>query len=211
MKRRLATICLVTIFLIGFASPFVHAQDADINTANLKGVKTVYVLIEDLPDSTKTLGLSEDAIQTDVELKLRLAGIAVATQEETVDLPGRPFLYVEVNATDPIGAASINVSLIQDTVLARNGQMAPALVTWQTGTLLANPTAQLIRDQIKNRLDTFVDAWLSVNPQEAKPVRRKCTGETKRGAAIVIHATRPGISSNSGCEFSVGTPHLGRL
>jgi hypothetical protein len=50
------------------------------------------VLIEGLPDGAKVLGLSEDMIKTDVELKLRLAGMRVTTMEDALNLPGSPYL-----------------------------------------------------------------------------------------------------------------------
>jgi hypothetical protein len=40
----------------------------------------------------QALGLTRDTIQTDVELKLLLAGMPVVTPEDDTKLPGEPYL-----------------------------------------------------------------------------------------------------------------------
>jgi hypothetical protein len=147
------------------ASPsMVLASDSPSARATLKGIDTVWVLVEALTPGAKTLGLTQEMIQTDVELKLRLAGIRVVTQEEALKLPGSPCLYVDVNVVESAGAASIGVELVQGVRLERNGDaiLAP---TWSMGTLGRNPSAQDIRDRVKDYVDTFLNALLSVNPK----------------------------------------------
>lgn len=164
MTKRLATMCLVAMFLIGLAAPSVRAQDTF--AATLKGISAVFVLVESLPDGAKVLNLTKDTIQTDVELKLRLAGMRVASQQEGEKLSGSPHLYVQINLTDSAQAASIDVELDQNATLELNGQFAPAVATWSKGILIASPTAQGIRDGVKDRIDQFLNAWLSVNPKK---------------------------------------------
>jgi hypothetical protein len=123
------------------------------------------VLVEDLPDSAKILSLSKDTIQTDVELKLRLAGIRVVTDDEDAKLPGSPALYVNLNLTDDARVAHVDVELEQNATLERNTLWTPRITTWSTGVLLSNPTAQGIRDAVKDHVDTFLNAWFSVNPK----------------------------------------------
>ena len=163
MTRRLTTI-LMTIFLIGIISPFVWAQDTDPQTTTLKGISVVPVLVEDLSDGAKTLGLTKDAIQIDVELKLRLAGMQVVTPEEARKLPGVPALVVDVVVPPDARVANVLVALIQTVQLVRNGGLTFAK-TWETATLVEAPTAQGIRNFVKDRVDQFLNAWLSVNPK----------------------------------------------
>jgi hypothetical protein len=112
------------------------------------------------------LGLTDQAIQTDVEQKLRQGGVRVVTPEEAHRLPGRPHLYVNVNLTDNGRAASIDLELDQDVRLERNGQTVPSVATWVDDALIApNTTGQHIRDVIKNLVDHFLNAWLSFNPK----------------------------------------------
>jgi hypothetical protein len=68
------------MLLIGLASSSVRAQSRPASLPTLKGIGAVAVLVEYLPTGAKTLGLTEETIQTDVELKLRLAGMRVVTE-----------------------------------------------------------------------------------------------------------------------------------
>jgi hypothetical protein len=165
MTRRLATICL-TVLLIGISSPPIQAQDTERRRATLKGISALSVLVEDLPNGAKVLGLTRESIQTDVELKLRLAGIRVVTDQEDLSLPGMPSLSVVVNLTESAKSASIDIELHQNAFLERNGQLVVDVTTWGTGGLAANPTAQDIRNYIKDHVDKFLNAWLSVNPKK---------------------------------------------
>jgi hypothetical protein len=166
MTRRLVTICLMTMFIFWLASPLVLAQGDQVTNRTLKGISAVYVLVGYLPDGAKTLGLTTEAIQTDVELKLRLAGMRVVTDEEHTKLPGMPYLYIFLNLMDRAQAGCIQVELHQNALLDANNEQAFAVNTWSTGFVLANPTAQVIRDRIKDKVDEFLNAWLSVNPKK---------------------------------------------
>jgi hypothetical protein len=156
------------MLLVGTSSPAARAQDTKPQNASLKGITAVYVLVEDLPDGAKVLGLTKDAIQTDVELKLRLAGMrVVTTQEEWAKLPGSPSLYVNVNVSDSSArAASIDVELDQNALLELNSHFAIGVTTWSTGAVIVNPSVEGTRDWIKDDVDKFLNAWLSVNPKK---------------------------------------------
>ena len=162
MTRRLVTISLMLMYFIGSGSLSVQAQDPD----GLKGISVVYVLVEDAPEGAKILGLTAEDIQNDVELKLLVAGMGVATLKDGHNLLGRPHVYVRFTLTKGAEAASIQVELDQDAVLDRNAEHAPSVITWYTGYLLPNPTAQTIRDYIKGGVDAFLNTWLSVNPKK---------------------------------------------
>jgi hypothetical protein len=164
MTKRLATMLLATMFLVGAGSRPARAQDPGV--MSLKGIDAVDVLIENLSDGSKALGLTKQAIQNDVELKLRLAGIRVVTQQESLKLPGSPFLHIMVTTSPDRRAVSIGVELGQDAWLARSGELV-TVMSWQTGGVVSNPgVAQAIRDLIKDYVDEFLNAWLSVNPKK---------------------------------------------
>ena len=46
---------------------------------------------------SKVKGLTEDILRTDVELKLRLAGIKILSIEEQLKTLGMPWLYLNIN------------------------------------------------------------------------------------------------------------------
>jgi hypothetical protein len=166
MTRRLATIFCMALLLTEVTASPVLASDSPISRASLRGISTVEALVERLPAGAKVLGLTEGTIQTDVELKLRLAGIRVETSQETQKPPGMPELYIEVNITDPGGAASITVQLDQNAILERNGELVIGVPTWSANVVIEHPTSQGIRSYIKDLVDMFLNAWLSVNPKK---------------------------------------------
>jgi hypothetical protein len=118
------------------------------------------------PYRAKVLGLTTEAIQTDVELKLRLAGMRVVKRNESVQIPGTPYVYVTVNVSKDAKAASVEVILNQNATLERNGEFVFGVTTWSSGGLISNPNEQFIRGQIKDTVDEFLNAWLSVNPKK---------------------------------------------
>jgi hypothetical protein len=127
---------------------------------SLKGITSVSVLIEELPSGATKLGLMPSTIQTDVELKLRLAGMKVLAQSFIS-------LYVSVNATPDGRAENITVELLQPVTLNRDSSIVVwTAITWirQRVALLYN--SQDIREAVKDEVDTFLNDWLSVNPKK---------------------------------------------
>lgn len=164
MIRRLMIMCLMTTFFIGVSNPSAQAQRSQATRTELKGIRAVYVVVEELSDSAKALGLSPGGIQTDVELKLVMAGMHVLTREEGQKLPGRPFIYVRITVTKSAEAAYVAVELDEDAQLERNNQRASRITTWDTGTISAHPTAEVLRDIVKDDVGEFLNDWLAVNP-----------------------------------------------
>lgn len=164
MTRWVAAISLLAAFTLGAASRSIPAI-SNRQQASLTGINSIFVLVERLPNGAKKLALSEEIIQTDVELKLRLAGLRVVTMAESVNLPGSPYLYVNLNVTSGAEAASIDISLHQDATLQRNGQRAGGVGTWTNEMLIANPSVQGIRNSVKDVTDKFLNDWLAANPK----------------------------------------------
>ncbi|PYU66748.1 MAG: hypothetical protein DMG49_21105 [Acidobacteria bacterium] len=76
-------------------------------------------------------------------------------------------MYVNVNVSDSSArAASIDVELDQNALLERNGEFAIGVTTWSTGAVIVNPNVQGVRNWIKDDVDKFLNAWLSVNPKK---------------------------------------------
>lgn len=164
MTSRLATMCLATMLLTGVGNISAHAQQGTATRTELNGISAVYVVVEKLSDSANALGLSASGIQTDVELKLVLAGMHVVTREEGQKLPGRPFVYVRITLTKRAEAAFVAVELDEDAQLDRNNQHAFRVTTWDTGTICTRPTAEVIREIVKDDVGEFLNDWLAVNP-----------------------------------------------
>lgn len=135
----------------------------------LVGLKGVYVLVESLDPQAERLGLTKGQIQTDVELRLRKAGVMVLTREEWKKTPGKPFLYVNISTKTRSGselcAYSTHVKLEELVTLARGFQTAGTIWnTGEVGTVGINKISQ-IRDSVGDRVDSFINDYLAANPK----------------------------------------------
>ena len=163
MPRRLSAFFMVIVGLAGISSSSASAQDTVSFRQSLKGIRTLGVVVEDLPPGAKVLGLTAEVIQTDVELKLRQTGLEVVPSGRISQAPGRAYLYIRVNLTDEGKAANLEVEFKQDVQLERNSEHIPSATTWSVGMILSNPTAQAVREETKQFTYSFLNAWLSVN------------------------------------------------
>src|ERR1700676_3342064 len=164
MKNRL-TFTLITAALL-LLTPLA-ATCAEPNQS-LKGLKGVWVDIGPLdmpPAFASRIGLDRETIQTDVELKLRLAGMRVLTKAESDSAPGRPRLLVSVAATADGLAVDMSVTLFQDVRLVRDSTISVVeSATWEEEAIGSLPNAQKVRQGIKDLTDRFLNDWLSANP-----------------------------------------------
>ncbi len=126
------------------------------------------VLIESLPSvAQQRAGLDQSQLRTDIELKLRLAGISVVTASGTT-----PYLYLNINCieTSVRGVAcSIDVRLSENvSLIHRTAPDTSIATTWEMGTLISTPqsgASDYVRQSMKNLVDVFLNDYLSVNPR----------------------------------------------
>jgi hypothetical protein len=134
----------------------------------LVGLKGVQVVVEGPGLEAERLGLSKNQIKTDVERRLQKAGVRVLTNQEEVETPGRPQLYVKIGASiNKMGifAYSINVDLIEIVTLF-TGETAFATV-WEkgeAGSVGLNNINQ-IQSRITILVDKFINDYLAANPK----------------------------------------------
>lgn len=151
---------------------------------SLRGLTGVAVRVERLSQNAKQDGLDERAIQTDVEQKLKQAGIAVLTASQAAQAPGSPTLYINVNAKllfyptgvtfDPGGRPYNNppyvvdtkVALLQNVVAARDPNLKlTEAKTWDVGYLRSLDPGSLkqARNIVGDLVDQFVADWKAAN------------------------------------------------
>ena len=92
MKPR---IVLALVFALAACTPAL-GLNSETNRHSLRGLTGVGVQVEELDPEASRDGLTKKAIQADVELRLRRAGIRVLPKEEWSITSGLPFLYVSV-------------------------------------------------------------------------------------------------------------------
>lgn len=140
----------------------------------LAGLKGVWVLVEveQAHQDVKKHGLTDQQIQTDVELQLKQHDIKVLSEEQWQKTPGSPCLCVYLNhiATETgLCADSIKVSLRQDVVLLRDPQKPSWAATWETGSVGLTGEEHFgegVRKDLEKRIDEFINAYLAANPKE---------------------------------------------
>ena len=158
-----AVACLVVLASSGLAAGSDSADDR----ATLAGLTKISVVVEDLAPVAARSGLSTATIQSDVEGRLRKAGIALVPDADA-------YLYVHVTVADA-GAASalpfvVEVALVQEVTLPRGVRTrTPVQVpTWSLNRL-GMASADLLRTSVTSRVDEFVESFIrayqSVNPK----------------------------------------------
>lgn len=172
MKR----LILVALFIVGF-SVFVAAQNVR-DRKMLLGIPGVDVLVVGPPAQTRSsFALSPFDITTQVELKLRAAGLRVIKKTES-NVP--PVLMITINSTvpdsddAPIYAVSINVELSQvgrlvaNPTTARLPEKLTYVGTWHSSHvyLYGREAAQIhLKQDILNVVDEFLNDYLAENPK----------------------------------------------
>lgn len=160
---------LVIALLIGWVGVG-RADDNKTTRQSLIGLPGVNVLVEQIGSEAEKDGLTVDQIRTDVELRVRKAGIRVFNDEELSQIPGAPFLYVNVSVIkteDRRYICSTAVKLLQHVTLLRDNSISLYGTTWDVGgfgLVAVNHMPRFIRDGVADEVDRFINAYLSVNP-----------------------------------------------
>jgi hypothetical protein len=166
MGMRLSLTSILVACSMGLAAS-AAAADSQIERASLTGLTSISVVVEALAPVAEKNGLTTAALQTDVERRLRQAGINITPDADA-------YLYVHITVADP-GASLplpyiVDVSLMQEVTLPRGLKTRTPLQcpTWSLNRL-GMSSADRVRTPVTDRVDEFVDqfirAFQSVNPK----------------------------------------------
>jgi len=167
---------LIILFLVSSISTLSAGNMRNVDA--LKGMSGVRVLIA-FGDDTSQLGPIEDTLRTDIEVKLRTAGIKVY-DKEAMDKEDNaknlviPILKVIVDGNcvnlhtgEQICAYDIELDVMQITRLYHDQKLISQAITWSRGAVGLfdedDPVAQLIRDTFKDLTDEFINDYLKAN------------------------------------------------
>lgn len=141
--------------------------------AALAGITGIEVIVEEMSPDAELQGLTESALRTDVELKLRQAGIRVLTrieaQRQAVNSAGL-LLAVGTRLLEKGNYAfAIQLKLDQAVLLQRDPSIIWVAPTWEVpvmfGTIGAKNLSKL-RDFVRDMVDQFINAYLAANPKK---------------------------------------------
>jgi hypothetical protein len=126
----------------------------------LAGIKTIHVSVR-LPKDEDNW-LSASTLQTDVELKLRQAGIGVVGR----DKPADAWLTLEAFTSRAYGDSyvySMTLGLRSAVVLVRDPKIAVLAPTFEAGSVLGLGRPAQARDAVKDLVDKFLNSYLMAN------------------------------------------------
>ena len=159
----------VLVLVAGLVSP-TSATDLPEGRETLAGLTGVYVSVQEMKGDEERIGLALSTLQTDVEVKLRQAGIRVLAKTEWGVAPGAPQLHLHVVAVrrgEWPYVVSIFLEFYQDVLLARKPTMALRAPTWMTSShgILGTEGLPLTREKVRDHVDEFINAYLAANPK----------------------------------------------
>jgi len=168
-ERKLWVVLIPSILAFFLLDCSVFALDNKVTRETLRGLQGVKVVVEPLKWLIEQDGLTTKQLRKDTELKLRLAGIRAVSSEESPALPGNPSLYVNANVLKHKALNryifNIMVELSQDVSLNRTPKVKATAATWSVSVTGFTADVSTVRDQLKELVDAFVNAYLSVNPK----------------------------------------------
>ncbi len=131
----------------------------------LSGLEAVGIKVERLKSEIEADGLFASTLQSDVELKLRLAGIKVLSEDQWRGNPDSPYLYLFVDAFKHSEGYvyRVQLSLREPVMVLRNRTKTIASTLRIRDELGIAAHLSEIRDEAQDLVDELVKAWQSVN------------------------------------------------
>jgi hypothetical protein len=166
MKQRI----VVSAVVLGILTIATYAM-AHLNTADrelLRGLDGFRLAVDRIRPDVERDGLFRSTLREDMELRLRMGGVKVLSEEEAEKNPDAPCLYLYVDALKcSLGYVyKIRLSLMEPVKLVRNHAKVSATVLRIPDELGITSNLSEIRDAAGDFIDEFVKAWKAVNPKK---------------------------------------------
>jgi hypothetical protein len=161
-----------SLFILLSLAAVASASDDKTDRATLKGIKAMCVVVEGTEQAHSKL--SKEQLQTDIEGKLKQAGISI-------DKSGTTCLYLNVRALQAIGrqaighkekpiplyAVDVRLEFLQTVALTRDPAAKAYAPTWSMANMATVASDDLGKTALEitiSLVDQFVTAYKSVNP-----------------------------------------------
>ena len=154
----------IVLLYLFFSMAHLVAQNSKDTRDSLRGISAVRVVVEDVDSDAAKDGLTTEQLRTDVELRLRRAGLKVDSENYLL-----PYVYVRVQTINNEGlyACGVEVSLTQ-WVTAKISHADVLAKTWSVNGIAivgASKMSAGVRGNVADFVDKFLNAWLEVNPK----------------------------------------------
>ncbi len=176
MKTRKIPILVLAVSFFFFFNP---GQSFPLSSMeSLKGLIGVEVLIEELNPDLENFNLTMIQIQSNVESRLRKAGVQVLSKEENekVQPLRKPYLYIRINSCKLTSrkesiAFTVGMALNQQMVLRGYPDFKSKCFyapTWYMSSVGAAGRKNILEviDTVEDLTEKFINAYLTANPKE---------------------------------------------
>jgi hypothetical protein len=166
MKKWIVVSAVVLGILTIAAHAMAHLSAADREL--LRGLDGFRLAVDRIRPDVERDGLFRSTLREDMELRLRMGGIKVLSEEEAEKNPDAPCLYLYVDALKcSLGYVyKIRLSLMEPVKLVRNHAKVSATVLRIPDELGITSNLSEIRDAAGDFIDEFVKAWKAANPKK---------------------------------------------
>jgi len=155
----------------------VFASDGERTPRLLEGLRGITVMVLPISPDAERNGLKRDQIQTNIELKLRKAGIKILTERE-LEKPGFPYLNVNLSVAKDknpeLYGYDIKVEMYKQEIQnpqdeIETAMQAISIKAWSselTGSASGSDLKNRVEEQLSNAMDKFVSDYLAANPKK---------------------------------------------
>ncbi len=144
----------------------------------LEGLESIVVVAQEPPADAKAAGLTQQQIQSDVEMKLKLAGLEVLAKDDMEVEPHTPTLNVSVcilsQKDTQFYAVSIMLNLQQPVILGKEPNTVVLANTWERASLSVFDKEILlsaVSAKVKEQVSFFIRDFRAANKRQEDPVQ----------------------------------------
>ena len=170
---RIRLLMMASLWLAVHAVPVAAQLDSKNSRKTLSALPGFYVAVEDMDTAAARVGVTAAVIQSDIESKLRSAGIKLYSQDDFKNILEVPQLYVNINELALHGAQAglftynASAEVRQAIKLSRDPSISSTSVTWRApatvGTVGSDNFYTAVRDVVREQVDLLITAYRDAN------------------------------------------------
>lgn len=160
------TLCSIVLAVTTAFSTIALGTTREDQVELLKGLRGVYVVVERLRPEMERDGLFSSTLQSDVEMKLHMAGIELLPQEDSPWNAPHLYLHVDAFKYSKGYVYRIQLNLREPVMLERKGARVVASTLRIPDELGVTPNLCTLREEVQDMLEQFVKIWQSANSKQ---------------------------------------------